>query len=401
MAGDLVVESASTQIEVALRDTLALALRRRYPAEPNVAALRVRQTLGASGTSLLDETNVELVPVAGTPPAVYRWSATSAAADNGDTTIAPADRLTAHLPGRWLKTSAVLDGGFLDAVRLYEGEDTEELILDKVLGAVPSCLVVWRGEDHALKSVQPGALYEFPVDFEIWVSSRSLRSGNEALLGSPIADEAAADPGILNAIGRVKKVLAGSDLGIGPGVDYVQLGAHLPKLQSLSERQFVHALKIRVKASLHIPDAPGEDVPLDQGSGTSGLFLQPVLVEVGAAGTFDPTSYRVHGLDVDLGHLAAPGVTSVIHAGEVVIGGGVPIATAETVFDFGPNHDVYRDVLPNGVVQLSAFPIDAAPPPIAPGAIRVGVSRTNPTDVIADRFLIGTAQTVGAPDRVP
>src|SRR5262249_30678185 len=157
------------------------------------------------------------------------------------------------------------------AVRLYEGEDTEDMILEKVLGAIPSCLVVWRGEDHRLKSVEPGALYDFLVDFEIWVSAKNMRRGNEALVGSPIPDEADRDPGVLNAIGRLRKVLAGSDLGIGPGVDYVQLRQHVPKLQSLSEGQFVHALKISVKASIHIPDEPGEDAPL---ADPGGLRLQ-------------------------------------------------------------------------------------------------------------------------------
>lgn len=397
---DLDIQTASTQVELALRDTIALALRHRYPSVASVAALRARATLGASGTTLFDETNVELLPVDGTPPIVYRWNATSLASDDGDAVVAPTDRTNAQLPGRWLKTSAALAGGFLDAVRLYEGEDTEELILDKVLGVIPSCLVVWRGEDHTLKSVQPGALYEFMLDFEVWVSSRSLRGGNEALIGSPIADEAALDPGILNAVGRVKKVVAGSDLGLGPGVDFVQLLGHQPKLQSLSERQFVHALRLRVKASLHIPDADGEDVPLDTPASPSGLYMRRLLVEADAGGAFDPRNCRVAGLTVDLGHLPGNNVVAVVRAGEVALDGAT-ILTSETIASFGANRDVYRDVLPNGVVQLSSVPIDASPPALAAGALRIGVSRTDATDVIADRFLAASALEIGAFERVP
>jgi len=395
MATDLDVTTATCQIEIGLRDTIALALRRRYPAVADVAALRAQSTLGASGTSSLDDTNVELVPVTASST-VYRWDAPTMASDDGDTVVAPDDRVARGLPGRWLKTAARIDGGFFDAVRLYEGEDTEEMVLEKVLGAVPSCLVVWRSEDHRLRSVQPGALYDFPVDFEIWVSSRNLRLGNDALLGSTVADEVAFDPGILNAVGRVKKVLAGSNLGLGDGVDYVQLGPHVPKLQSLSEGQFVHALKIRVKASIHIPDEPGEDFPLDGDS--AGLYLQRELVDEVDDLPFDVANHRISGLEVELGHTPGPGLFSIVHAGELVLSGR-RVLVGETTTDFAPESDVYRDVFPNGVLWLSAVPIDAPPPKVS-GALRVGVSRTNETDVVFDQFLIGSAAAVGEPDLV-
>ena len=391
---DLAANTGTTQIEVALRDTIALALRRRYPAVANVAALRAWSTLGEGGSSSLDETNVELLPVGTT---VYRWYATSTEHDDGAGVIAPADRVAARLPGRWLRTTAAADAGFLDAVRLYEGEDTEDMILQRVLGVIPSCLIIWRGEEHRLKSVQPGALYEFPVEFEVWISSKNMRRGNEALLGSPIADEADRDPGVLNAIGQLKKVLAGSNLGQ-PGVDFVELHGHTPKLQSLSEGEFVHALKITVRAAIHIPDDPGEDVPLEPGA----LWLQGQLVD--SSEHFDPANHRVGGLEVDLGHTQVAGVPgklfSLVHAGEVVMN-GTSVATPEIVVELQPSHDHYRDVFPSGVVWLTPVPVDAAPPAQSVGTLRVGVSRTNATDVISDRFLVGSARDVGEPDLLP
>src|SRR4051812_3386644 len=120
MAVDLDVTTATTQIEVALRDTVALGLRRQYPALASVAALRAWSTLGESGTSNFDDVNVELVPAPATS-AVYRGNATSLQADDGALAIAPADRVGVGIPGRWLKTSVAVGAGFLLAVRLYEG----------------------------------------------------------------------------------------------------------------------------------------------------------------------------------------------------------------------------------------------------------------------------------------
>lgn len=275
---DLDIATATAQIAIGLRDTIALTWRRRYPAVADHDALRVQPTLGVSGTSLLDDTNVELVPVGGTT--VYRWDGAATSGDDDDQVITPADRLALMLPGRWTKTTAsATEQGFLDAVRVYEAYETEDQVLEGVLGQIPSCLVVWQGEDHRLKSVQPGALYAFTPEFDILVSSKSLRRGNEALLGSPVADEADLDPGVYTAVGRIKKVLAGSSLGLEDGVDIVLLGRHSPKLQSLGEGQFVHCLKVRVAASIHIPDADGEDFPVGD------LELQRELVHAADDGS--------------------------------------------------------------------------------------------------------------------
>src|SRR5438876_9401627 len=116
MAVDLDVTTATAQIEVALRDTIALGLRRQYPALATVAALRAWPTLGPSGTSNFDDVNVELVPVTATST-VYRWNATSTAADDGVDTIAPTDRTAGAFAGRWLKTSVAVGAGGRPAVR--------------------------------------------------------------------------------------------------------------------------------------------------------------------------------------------------------------------------------------------------------------------------------------------
>lgn len=121
-----------------------------------------------------------------------------------------------------------------------------------------------------------------PMDFEIWASSRSFRRDNEALLGSGVADERARDPGIRKIIGDLKKLLAGSTLGLEPGVDFVQIGTHTQKVQSLSEAEFTDVLRIRVLASVQIPDEPGEDYePPPAGA----LYLQRQFAERDADGT--------------------------------------------------------------------------------------------------------------------
>ena len=83
-------------------------------------------------------------------------------------------------------------------------------------------------------------------------------------------------------IGDLKKLLAGSTLGLEPGVDFVQIGTHTQKVQSLSEAEFTDVLRIRVLASVQIPDEPGEDYePPPAGA----LYLQRQFAERDADGT--------------------------------------------------------------------------------------------------------------------
>ena len=69
---------------------------------------------------------------------------------------------------------------------------------------------------------------------------------------------------------------------IEPGVDFVQIGTHTQKVQSLSEAEFTDVLRIRVLASVQIPDEPGEDYePPPAGA----LYLQRQFAERDADGT--------------------------------------------------------------------------------------------------------------------
>lgn len=260
--------TATIDVERALQSTIAIGLRRRYPAVADLAALRAWPTLGGGGTSSLDESIVELVPV--TAGAVYLWDATAAGADDGDATIKPTDRGTS-LPGRWLKTASTSTSGYLNAVRIFEGEDSEEAIMDRTLGTAPAVMVRWLGETPDKVGQIVGSVYRLPMEFELWVASRNLRRGNEALLGSRVAGEADEDPGVLRMVGDLRVLLAGSDLGLTDGVDMTMIGAHRPKMQSMTEGQFIHALSLRVMATLRIRDADGEDVVIPD---PAGLLLQ-------------------------------------------------------------------------------------------------------------------------------
>jgi len=81
-----------------------------------------------------------------------------------------------------------------------------------------------------------------------------------ALLGFGNGDEAARDSRHPTDHRDLKRILAGATLGLEPGVDFVQLGTHTQKVQSLSESEFTDTLRIRVLASVQMPDEPDEDV---------------------------------------------------------------------------------------------------------------------------------------------
>lgn len=266
--------TATTDVERALQSTIALKLRRRYPAVATIAALRAWATVGGEEdtglSSNFDDAFVELVPVTASG-AVYSWSAVSTATDDGAAVVCPTDRVAGSLPGRWLVTTSTSTAGYADAVRIYEGESAEEPFLIRMAARIPSIGIMWKGERNPDKESQiPGAFYRVVMDFEIWASSRNLRRGNEASLGSLVTGEAAEDPGVMRIIGDLRACLGGSDLGLTDGIDYVYLGAHSKVVEDLGEGLFIHSLAIRIPATLRFEDEDGDyEIP-----DPSGLRLQ-------------------------------------------------------------------------------------------------------------------------------
>jgi len=258
---DLTLRTALIHVERTLFNAINRALRVRLAPVADVASLRATPTRGAGGARSA-RSDYELVYLAAAG-VCYEWSTAATAPDDGDLVVKPAD---AGATGRWLKTASTVQSGYLRDVRLYEGEQSEDEILNRLLGQVPAVVIRWESARNDPKSQIPGALYRYETDFDIWAVSSNLRGGAlpEAVVGSPVAGESAADPGVNAMIGDIKRVLAGrtgEELGQ-PGIAYCEIGKEEPVYRSLAERRFVFALGLRVHATVANPD--DDDVTIDQ-----------------------------------------------------------------------------------------------------------------------------------------
>lgn len=381
---DLNFRNAATLIELAVFHAVNRALRRRLPAAADVVALRSLATRGASSFARRDD---DLIYVAA-QGVCYEWSTASALADDGDSVIAPGD---AGATGRWLKGPSKVQGGYLLDVRLYEGEQSEDELLDRLLGQLPAVAIRWVGADHEPQSQVPGSLYKYQNDFELWAASSNYRGSAlpEAVVGSAVAAEAAKDPGVNAILGDLKKALAGKtgeELGQ-PGIAYAEIGREQPVYRSLSERLFVFSLALRVHATVQNPD--------DDLVELTSLTVQRQFGDLHAQEAFDPLNYVSSGLAVQLG---AGLVTWSLAGAAKVAGAGV--SYPGEVRTFSPFRWIYRDLKADGTMVFIETAINADPPPPTTGALRIGRSETDAGSVIADCFLAATLADLGEPDEI-
>ncbi len=384
---DLTLRSAATLIERAVFDAVNLALRVRLPPAVDLVALRATSTRGAgASSSIRRDHDLAFVTSEG---CCFEWSSTCSLPDDGQATIKPDDVAAS---GRWLRTASTVQTGYLRDVRLYEGEQSEDEILTRLLGQWPAVVIRWVSATSTLRSQIPGALYRYQTDFDLWAVSSNLRGGAlaEAVVGSPIASEAVVDPGVNAMIGDLKGVLAvgGGDEFGQPGITYCEIGREEPVYRSLAERRFVFSLGLRVYAT--VANADADLVAIDQ------IDAQPELADLHGEATFDPTNYVVSGLDVPLGL----GLASTVSAGSAWVG-GVSVTAGATAHTFDERADTYRDLLPDGSLVFTTVLAGAPPPPVTAGALRVGVTTTDAAGVIADCFLCATAAPFGEPNQIP
>ena len=235
--GSLRPETAATLVERELARFLALACgqRLRQPTAggntPDVTTLR------AFRRSAIIDNSLRFVESVGK---VYRFDAYESRPDDGAEVIAPSD---AKGLGRWVREGATpeqrtsrhvgirdaairLDRwalqrtGFAEVVRIWEGEYDDEAIAE-LFAKKPAYVVVPSGSSRDPLSLVPGTYYREKYRYRIWGISQSLRRGPAGILGSAYALDGE-DPGLNYVMGSIKRVLAGSTLGI-PGVVSVEI----------------------------------------------------------------------------------------------------------------------------------------------------------------------------------
>jgi phage gp37-like protein len=382
----LTVRNQITEVQRALHECLALAFLRRLAPVADVAALRT--TYGSPLDRALCYVTAEA--------RVYRWSKYSTAADDGLNVLAP----NSLVPGRWLRVESTLTygpnmnaplharpSGVCQAVEFLELDEGTEDQLERVLGNTPSILIHWKGDRPLPHSLVPGAVYKTLHDFTVIVYSQSLRGPTEALWGSPLPSELAADPGLNSLLSELRYVLAGISLGT-PGVIDIELGPARVTDSYIEERLVRGEVDFEVRVSFVIPDEDLVPCIVD---------VQPRLAEKPAAlQTFDVRNYVAQGFYVQPG----AGLAWTYPPGIAFIAGSVVSSTPPPV-TFPASSDVYRDLSPDGTLTYTAVGLDEPAPAPSAGALRIGRTRTSATDILDDAFLCSSSFAWGGPMRIP
>lgn len=383
------IRTAISQCQQALVQVIDLAYRYRYPAVADLAALASAYLGDPEGSEAVTLPDRALVFVQ-SEGVVYRWRTASTAAPIAPYVIAPAVFPAESAGnGRWLReSSSVTLGpayfrplhrvatGYALAVEIYEGLDDE--MLERVYAQRPAFLVEWVQDDLQVKSYIHGAIYEYDLTYKIHCLSQNYRPDASALLGSDVPGDPT-DPGLYRMIGDLRYLLGGCQLGLAPGVKFVDVtGSARIVEKDLAQRVFRAELDVVVKASVQVVD---ED-----------LFTDPqVWIQRQDAGTppgqrFDAGNHLAAGYRL----AAAPGLVQAPTQGVAYIQGEL-VTSTPGAHSFLPDADTYRDLSPDGTLDYYAVDHDAEQPPQRPGTLRVGLTRTDSANIVADTVLCSYA----------
>jgi hypothetical protein len=159
-----------------------------------------------------------------------------------------------------MKTDALQAEGYLERCELYNEDEDQETMTERLLSKKPAILISFEGGRHQPVSNRAGALYWYIASYRLLVISTNMRGSDAAWHGSARANENLV-PGTAAMLGDAKQVLAGSDLGLDGAVERVELGEERPVVVALANRTVVEALDITVWASVRKED--DDLVPLD------------------------------------------------------------------------------------------------------------------------------------------
>lgn len=376
------IRTASTQIFNALRDTLSLAFEKRYPAAADIATLR------AVDASSIPDRGLLFVESEGV---VYRWSQASTLPELAPYCIAPTVAVTELGNGRWLaQSSTVTYGpnqyrplyrertGYYNTVQAWQGADEEAL--ERIRAQKPALLIKWLEDEGDLKGYAHGTIYQTEYHFLLHIIAANMRDDESAVLGSTVAQDEGEtpSPGLLRMIGDLRYLLSGSQLGLEPGVMFVDASGKAAIVdEDYAQRLFAAEMEIIVRGSVQIVDEDLEANP--------EVWIERMDTGTLQSESFDPRNY------VAAGYRFAPqlGLTAAPSAGAAYIGAQL-VTSVPAPVTLPDNSDTFRDLLPSGQLVYSARAIDRIndyEPPVADGAMRIGVTRTESGNIVTDFYL--------------
>lgn len=371
------VESLITDVESSLTRLIRYGLGARkqvadltaLAAQPRLAGLRY-------------------VPASG----VWEWQPYSTATADGSTVVAS----TLQARGRWVKLDTTWTygaggtklgsktSGYLLTVEEFDSEDVAEVV-ERVKDATPSVMVQWAGSNPQSIANPRGYFYRDDLAFVLLIISSNLRGVAAATQGSPIAAEAATDPGVHAIVGQLRRLICGVSPVFGvDGVERLEIGPVSRISESDDRRLFVYSMIVTAKCSWSIEDEDLVDFTLQ---------AQPELVDEYPLLAFDKRNFVASGGDFAEG--LGDGFDRTITAVVAVVG-GVSVSAAELAHTFTASTDTYRDLSADGWAFVEVD-VGAEPPAPAEGAMRVARTRTDDVGVVSDQALCSFAVPFGDP----
>lgn len=395
------IRTAQDSLEDFLRDTILYALGRRLPAVDSIAALRAVPTQGEAHSMMSNNDLINIV-VSGSVTAAFRWRSESTTADNGTSVIKPTD-VSAN--GRWhawtssVRFAPTVGGNSYYLHELQSGPLKQVIVLDKgmeadeisrlILGQIPAVVIEASGDDPDDMGQHVGWRYDTEFEFKISVVGQNMRAHREATHGGASVGDS--DPGVNSIDGLIASLLGGVALNPGQeSVRVVKLGRGDNYVSELGQRRVIRERAYRLLCTVENPPAPNDAGVLDD------FTLQAQMTDLHDQSEADLENYVVSGIEV----IVDTGLTQMITIGSAFVA-GTEVSYAGASHLFTANSDTYRDLKPNGTLQFVVVDVGAEEPAVTATALRIGVTRTDATSVVSDRYISITKQDYAAEFEIP
>ncbi len=367
------IRTATTDVQDAIVRALELAYLRRYPESADLTALAL-----VDSEKLPDRALVYVQ----SEGVVYRLSKASTLS------VALPDIVPAAGNGRWLRqTSTMTMGpnyfapiyrvryGVVNAVEAFQGDMSE--FLDRLMGQRPAFGVEVIEDDLQLRAQRQGSIYDAKWKVIIHATTFNYRHGSDALYGSDVADDSgiASERGIYRLMGDARYLLAGTDLGLGLCIKFASIDGNGRLVEKqLGQRYFRGEIDLTVHGTVQILDEdlfPAWSANIERfDTGTPD------------GRTFDRANFVAQGMRIT----PQPGLMGVPAAGVVYLDSQL-ISVSPGLHTFTANRDTYRDLLPSGRLVYTDTEVGAQPPTQPAGSLRIGVTRTDASNIIGDTLL--------------
>ena len=265
--------------------------------------------------------------------------------------------------------------GVVNAVEAFQGDMSE--FLDRLMGQRPAFGVEVIEDDLQLRAQRQGSIYDAKWKVIIHATTFNYRHGSDALYGSDVAEDSgiASERGIYRLMGDARYLLAGTDLGLGLCIKFASIDGNGRLVEKqLGQRYFRGEIDLTVHGTVQILDEdlfPAWSANIERfDTGTPD------------GRTFDRANFVAQGMRIT----PQPGLMGVPAAG-VVYMESQPISVSPGLHTFTANRDTYRDLLPSGRLVYTDTEVGAQPPAQPAGSLRIGVTRTDGSNIIGDTLL--------------